>query len=302
MTVELLTNKIWFEITNRAKETKKICLVSVAYFGLNGAKMLPLSKGSTLLVDASLKALRNGQTCPDELLKLYYKGVHIYSLENLYAKIFVFGNVLYCGSTNVSGNSANRLKEALIKTTDKFAIADAKNFIKSFCRIELGDDELTRMKKFYKPPKFFSSPRDDSNENAEFHICKLVIRNWTKDEEHEAEKGRTAAEKNRINKSRHRIDEFVFNRQIKFKRGDTILQIIEENSKSYVLPIGKLIHIRKWSNGNKTKYFCYVEVPDRRRKKLEILKRKLEASDSKLNLRSGRKGIELETIIKKLWQ
>jgi len=301
-TINLITKNIWPELTNTVKGSRVKSIVAVAYFGQSGANMLPLSKGSILLVDASITALKNGQTCPDELLKLYYKGVHIYSLENLHAKLFVIGNTLYCGSANVSGNSANRLKETLLKTTDKDAIADAKVFINSFCRIELGDDEITRLSKFYKPPKFFGGPRNVNNDNTEFHICKLSLSEYSEEEEDQAEKGREVANKNRVNKSRHRIDEYLWTGEIKFKKGDTILQIVKEDAKSYGSPVGKLIHIRKLSNGDKTKYFCFVEVPDKRRKNLEVIKKQLSEIDAKAILRGGKKNIELETSIKGLWK
>ena len=131
---QLITNNIWQTLTSALKNTNGKSIVAVAYFGQNGAKMLPLKKGDILVVDASEKALKTGQTCPDELLKLYNKGVQVYSFDNLHAKLFLIGNVLYCGSTNVSGNSAKRLKEAILTTNDKIAIEDAKTFIKSLCQ------------------------------------------------------------------------------------------------------------------------------------------------------------------------
>lgn len=301
-TINLISKNIWSELTSAVKSSRLKSIVAVAYFGQNGANMLPLSKGSILLVDASINSLKKGNTCPDELLKLYYKGVHIYSLGNLHSKLYVIGKTLYCGSANVSGHSAKHLKETLLKTTNEDSVADAIKYIKSFCRIELGDDEITRMKKFYKPPKFFGGPRNEKNDNAEFHICKLVVRNWTDEELNQSEKGREAAEKNRINRSRHKVDEFVYSRQISFKKGDTILQIIKEDEKTYVSPIGKLIHIRKWSNGDKTKYFCFVEVPDKRRKNLEVVKKQLNEWDAKSILRGGKKNVALETNIKALWK
>ncbi len=300
--VKLISKNIWAELTNAVKKTKSKSIVAVAYFGQNGSKMLPLKKGSVLVIDASEKALKMGQTCPDELLKLYYKGIHIYSQESLHAKLYVFGNTLYCGSANVSGNSANRLKEVLLKTNNKEALENAKTFINSLCRIELGDDEINRMKKFYNPPKNFGGvkkPRENNSGN--FYIVKLRLTDWSEKELAEAEKGRTTAQRNRVNKSRHRVEEFGWSGKTSFKKGDTILQITKESHKKYVATIGKLIHIRKWSNGKQTKYICYVEVPDKRRKNLETIKKQLNREDVKAILRGGRKNVELEGRILKLW-
>lgn len=300
--IDLVTKNVWTELTSAVKGGRLKSIVAVAYFGQNGANMLPLSKGSILLVDASINSLKKGNTCPEELLKLYYKGVRIYSLENLHSKLYVIGKTLYCGSANVSGYSAKNLKETFLKTTDEDSVANAIKYIKSFCRIELGDDEITRMKKFYNPPKFFGGPKNENNDNAEFHICKLSLIEYSEEEEEQAEKGREVANKNRSIKSRHRVDEFLWTREINFKKGDTILQIVKEDAESYVSPVGKLIHIRKWSNGNKTKYFCFVEVPDKRRKNLEVAKKQLNEWNAKSILRGGKKNVELETNIKALWK
>ena len=69
-----------------------------------------------------------------------------------------------------------------------------------------------------------------------------------------------------------------------------------------MLPIGKLIHIRKWSNGSKTKYVCFVEMPEKRRKNLEVVKKQLNEWDAKSILRGGKKNVALETSIKALWK
>ena len=300
--VKLITKNLWSEITRAVMQTKTKSFIAVAYFGQNGSKMLPLNKGSVLVVDASEKALKTGQTCPDELLKLYYKGVHIYSQESLHAKLYVIGNNLYCGSANVSGNSANRLKEVLIKTDDKIAIEDAKEFINAFCRIELGDDELKLMAKIYVAPKNLGENKKMvENEYANFYIVYLRLADWTEKDEEEANKGRERANRNRINKSRHRVDEFKWGSKLSFKIGDTILQITEEKDRKFVTPVGKLIHIRKWSNGKATKHICYVEVPERKRKNLEVVKKQLDILDTKAIMRAGKKKMELENRIKKIW-
>ncbi len=301
-TIKLISKNIWAELTRQVKQSKNKSMVAVAYFAQNAARMLPLKKGSILIVDASIKNLKSGSTCPDELLKLYYNGVHIYSQENLHAKIYIIGNHLYCGSANVSPNSANNLKEALLKTNNKDAIIDAKAFINSFCRIELGEEEIIGLKKYYNPPKDFGGTKMASNNSSSnFHIVNLRLINWSEKEIEEAEKGRKIANQKLQKKSRHRIDEFSWGSEINFKVGDTILQITKDAGKKLVTPIGKLIHIRKWSNGKKTKHICFVEVPEKRRKNLKYLLNKLEERDAKSIKRGGRKRVDLQNLINKLW-
>ena len=105
MTTELITDRVWAAITEAARNTKTPAYVAVAYFGNGASKLLPLRKGSRLVVDASEHAVKSGQTSPAELLKLHRKGVKVYSIENLHAKVFVFGRTAFVGSANVSQRS-----------------------------------------------------------------------------------------------------------------------------------------------------------------------------------------------------
>ena len=308
MGITLITKNIWPTLTKAAKMSKTKSMVAVAYFGQQGSSMLPLKKDSILLIDASEKAVKSGQTCPDELLKLYYKGVQIYSLENLHAKLFIIGKELFIGSTNVSGNSSKLLQEAIVKTNDKQAIEDAKAFIESNTgNLEMGEEQLTRLQKLYCPPKFTgvksqSQKRKSASINSHsFMVYKLETGSWTEKEYKEADKGRKEAKINRINKSRHKLDEFKWEGELVARKGDTILQIIDEGNKVYISPPGTLIHMRKWNNGKQITNFCYVEVPDKRRKNINVFKKQFSAKTFKLINRNGRKNKAVAEELISLW-
>jgi len=49
--------------------------MAVAYFGKGASRLLPLTAGSRLVVDASECAVASGQTCPADLIKLVARGV-----------------------------------------------------------------------------------------------------------------------------------------------------------------------------------------------------------------------------------
>lgn len=309
MAVTLITKNIWATLTKAAKLSKTKSMVAVAYFGQQGASMLPLKKGSTLLVDASEKAVKSGQTCPAELLKLYYKGVQVYSLENLHAKLFVIGKELFIGSTNVSGNSSKLLQEAIVKTNDKQAIEDAKAFIESHTgTIEMGEEQLMKLQQLYRPLKFTGlraqiKKRKSANKNLpSFLVYNLYTRIWTKEECEQSEVGLKEGINYRINKSRHLIDEFKWEGDIVAKKGDIVMQIIDEGSKVYVAPPGTLIHVRKWNNGKKTTNFCYVEIPNKRRKNINILKKQFDTKTFKLINRNGRKNKAVAEELISIWK
>lgn len=155
MTTKLLTTDIWPTLTAAAKKSGS-SNVAVAYFGSSGSTLLPLSEGSRLVVDASDQTVKCGQTNPHELAKMLKKGVRVYSLPNLHAKIFVFGRSAYIGSTNVSKHSEGILVEAVIRTTDPEAVSSAKRFIVSLCVNPVGPRSIDRLKRLYRPPRFLS--------------------------------------------------------------------------------------------------------------------------------------------------
>ena len=102
MSTVFLTQDIWPQLTKAISETRLRCAVAVAYFGKDASRLLPLPKGSCLVVDASERAVSSGQTCPADLIKLVERGVAVYSVPNLHAKVFVVGRTAYIGSTNVA--------------------------------------------------------------------------------------------------------------------------------------------------------------------------------------------------------
>lgn len=307
MATQLITKNVWYSITHAAKNTNYKSFVAVAYFGQGGARMLPLTKGSLLVVDASEKAVKTGQTCPDELLKLYYKGVKIYSLPNLHAKLFVIGKALFIGSTNVSSNSAETLTEVLFRTSEVKSVENAKEFIKSFCKVEMGPDLLARLQKMYRPPRFIGkrkpgAKRKITKVNASgFFTYQLESAKFTKEEKKQSEMGYSEAEKKRIIKSRHIVDEFQWENGMMAKKNDIILQVVEEDGATYVCPPGILIHTRKWRNGKKVKTLYYVEIPDVKRKNLKWVNKQLNPTQRKLLKRDGRRTKEFAEKIHSLW-
>src|SRR5229473_6334205 len=143
MTIALLTNDIWRTLT-AATKTRTKPVVAVAYFGQGAARLLPLPNGSRLVVDASDGAVKSGQTYPAELTKLLKCGVHIFSRKNLHAKIFIFGTKVFVGSANVSRRPAHTLREAMVVTTDRNAVAAARDYIRELCVQEIGPEALSR--------------------------------------------------------------------------------------------------------------------------------------------------------------
>lgn len=127
---------------------------AIAYFGKDGSQILPLRAGDTLLVDMSLRAVRQGVTDPREIKKLLRRNVEVYSREGLHAKFVCIGKTLICGSANASSRSRDSLDEAALLIADSSLVRTAKIYLKSMCTEPVSEPYLEQCLKEYKPPWF----------------------------------------------------------------------------------------------------------------------------------------------------
>ncbi len=152
MTTTFHFDRPWSRLTAAVRESRVPASAAVAYYGKGAGQLLPLPKGSALVVDASEHAVASGQTSPKELLAAYRRGVRIYSVRNLHAKVFVVGRRVFVGSTNASTHSKTGLVEAVLETSDPGAVAAARGFVQKSCVEELGPRALTVLQKVYRDP------------------------------------------------------------------------------------------------------------------------------------------------------
>lgn len=149
----LETGRIWRRITAAASVATTPSSAAVAYFGSRGHILLPLSSGSRLVVDASVASVSTGLTDPRSLRKLHIRGVSIYSLPLLHAKLFAFDDIAFVGSTNASRNSASVLIEASLSTTSAKTVKSVREFVATLCTDQLDDEALDWLETQYRPPR-----------------------------------------------------------------------------------------------------------------------------------------------------
>lgn len=301
MVNELITEKIWSRITSEVKCNPSKCFVAVPFFSKNASDMLPLSKGSVLVVNASKRIVKSGQTNPKELILLYEKGVKIFNCENLHAKVYVIGKKLLIGSSNVSGNSANYLKEVMLLTEDTSTVNQAIKMVKSLKIDDLKFEDLLELKKIYKTPKFIGGMPANKpvvmkgKESSKFYLCNLVYKDYPKGHKDALAKGQETAESLKAD-PQSRIVDFGWGRRIPFKKGDTILQIIkDDDGQRYVYPHGRVVNIEKWSPNHS---LVFLEVANKRKRKIESFTKFMDISKLK---RGGYKSISVANIVRKIW-
>jgi phosphatidylserine/phosphatidylglycerophosphate/cardiolipin synthase-like enzyme len=153
MTRFVSNDELWRELQTRVSNGKRV-RAAIAYFGGRGAKLLPLKKGDSIVVDLSLGAVRQGITNPHELRTLAGRGVKVFSRGSLHAKFLLIDKTLIASSANASRNSKEVLDEAGIITTDPAAVRRATVFFDKLCTEPVGPEYLKTCIAEYRPPKF----------------------------------------------------------------------------------------------------------------------------------------------------
>lgn len=231
--------------------------------------MLPLKKGSTLVVDLSRGAVISGQTNPSEVLKLITRGVEVHSVQNLHAKVFALGAEAVIGSTNVSGHSANTLVEAAVVTDAQHTVAQCRAFVDSLCGELVTPEYARELIKLYNPPKLPGAKKVRGLAHAvtphheRVWLVSLVYEIWG-DEDYEAQKrGRPVAEGRLRSKNRFRIEEFrseVGALVDNVKIGDLVVRVTkEEQRKRLVSPPARVVHIRRYTKGRSRRGIVFLE-------------------------------------------
>lgn len=310
MSVSLLTTKIWTTLAQEAKRARRPAHVAVAYFGNGAAALLPLPRGSRLVVDASEGAVKSGQTCPAELGKLIKRGVRVYSIQNLHAKVFVLGTKAYVGSANVSHNSAGTLVEAMVVTTDRKTLAAANEFVGGLCVQDIGPEEIKRLSAMYRPPRIpggrrarrSATKREGNAELPAVRIANLVIRDYPEGSEDTYEVGKKVAAKRLERPRLHSLEDFFWPRKCAFRPGDVAVIVLDEGGgRRIVYPPGTVVHTRTWRRGERSTTFVYVETPTQRRVSLEKLAKRIGRGAKKRLTRSGQVKREFAEKLLEAW-
>lgn len=108
----------WTHISRELKRRNRRAVVAVvAYIGRDSTSLIPLRSGDALICDASRTAIRAGLTCARTLRTLQSRGVVIFSIAGLHAKVIASPTAAWVGSANASRNSVINLIEASVRVT-----------------------------------------------------------------------------------------------------------------------------------------------------------------------------------------
>ena len=296
MVTTLITEEIWTELRRAVKATREPSWVAVAYFGKGADARLKLAAGSRLVVDASLGAVKSGQTHPLSLLRLVRHGVRVFSVENLHAKVYLIGRRAFIGSANASRSSAERLLEAVVATTDPSVVKHARKFVQNLCMDELSPDELARLQKQYRDPKRLPNQsaraprrRKTRARISPLRLTQLRLMDWPESETRLHADGLKRARARREHRDGWRIQDFRAAGQPRYRRGELVMQLIDEGrGRTFVEPPGKVLNIVRRRTRRGRVAYVFVEVPIiARRPHVLVLARKVGRGARKALMRDG---------------
>jgi hypothetical protein len=296
MSTVFITQDIWPRLTEAARDSQEPCAVAVAYFGAGAGRLLPLPKDSSLVVDASDRAVASGQTCPADLSKLVKRGVKVYSVPNLHAKVFVVGRVAFIGSTNVSNRSASQLVEAVIRTNEPRAVSAARKFVRDHCLHELTPAVLTSLAKIYRPPQVPGGKRGKRTAKEtssrptlpRLLLAQLQLEDWSDRDQALHDAALVVAKKRREHPRNFELESFRLTGNCTYRRKDVVVQVINEGGGSVrVSPPGNVLHVRTRRDGSRLVSFIYLECPVRQRRQMKVMARTMGRGALKRLQRDG---------------
>jgi hypothetical protein len=315
MKAGFVSGRVWPSLTRAAGASRRRSVVAVAYFGQGASRLLPLSKGSRLVVDASEGAVKAGQTCPDELLLMIKRGVRVFSVANIHAKVFVLGRVAFIGSANVSRRSADCLIEAAVRISDPKTVRAAREFVAAQCLHEQTPLQLKRLAKIYRPPRVPGGQgraKEDSESTKiatvrpalpRLLLAQLVREDWNQEDQRLHDAGEGVARKRRQHPRSFVLDSFRYTGQCRYRRGDIVIQITDEGSSRRMMDApGNVLYVRtRWTIKRQVS-FIYVERPATRPRAISTIAKKLGRGASKHLVRNGlvRNATFRESLLK-LW-
>lgn len=177
----------WKVLTPKVSASRGKVIAAVAYVGADAPAVLPLKKGDVLICDASPPTIASGATSVAALRKYLNDGIDVYSHPALHAKVVLLPRRLFVGSANASGNSRDELDEAVIETTDRDAIDQARQFANTLMQPYdlLSNDDLDTLSEIKVAKRTVGPRRAVTPTSVPLQVPRMWVvvmrtRSWTK--------------------------------------------------------------------------------------------------------------------------
>lgn len=236
----------------------------VSYVTAGGPRLLGIRKGDTLIVDASLRAVRSGATDPRVLINLHNMGAALHTRDNLHAKVLISDDVLVVGSANASANSESILREACVVVHDSAAIAEAQCWAKSLEIDELSPKQLAMLKNEYRPRKDGGTRDESETETSSLWIASMRRRDHDAALEAQVdlvtEFLQRQTRKNFVVESLQMPERNAFGKRAKIN--DQVFMVFDDEESVEVYPPVRVVSVKVQKAGSVRRKFVWVEYDE----------------------------------------
>ena len=252
---------VWPTLRRLAETTGRKAVAS-AYLGDGMGRSLQLGDGDRLVVALTVTNSKNGSVSPFEVRRLLEQGVEVFVVDQLHAKVYLLGETLAVGSSNLTNNSATLLHEAILVTDERGPIEAASRWFEEICTTPVGDQWLSHCEALYEPSRSGASTSRVELEGR-LWLVGVSPTEFPEDENDEdalEEAVDLAGEGSEVEKIRFTGDS-LFVREV--KGGDLVIQAWDEGDERTVYPHGRVLltHDTESGTGVAVRY-VYVEVTD----------------------------------------
>lgn len=189
------------------------------------------------------------------------RGVRIFNLQSLHAKVFAFRGAAFIGSSNASVTSRDRLIEAGVWTTERALAESAWAFVEGHCHEEVEENFLKKLTAAYRPPTGYPLQADKAGggssrakkisrgqDEAPLHLINLRPTNFTDAEQAAADRAEASGRKRLGNGLKAALSPFTWpGNPGRFKVGDLVLARVTDTAarSEKVEPWARIVGIHK---------------------------------------------------------
>ncbi len=296
--MKLLTgSEIWARI-GALIQTADQAFVAVPYLGEGAAEMLPLKRGSVLVTRYEVGALKAGQICPKDVIKLVDQEVQVFSEPRLHAKIYAFPDCVIIGSSNASKTSRDTLLEACVEIEDRAIIKKAKNYILQCANSPITPEFARALAKHYiKASHFPMAPqfskakdrkntksKDDMSERALWLLSTAPLEEASSAWNSASDTALAEAKKHIDKDARIKLETLAWTKEAgeKLSIGDNlIMRQADEKGIDWVWPPA-IVHSIIKTPGKNTYAIAYSQMKNSKPRRLDIIQNKLGDSAKSL--------------------
>jgi len=171
----VLSTGLWKTLPFHARRARRR-QAAIAYVTRD---LVDFRKDDVLVVDASPRAISNGDTDAPLLRMLCRKGVRLYHCDRLHAKVLLLDDTVLVGSANMSQSSSNDLVEAGVLTDHASTVAAAASLIEQLVQqsTPLTEHPIAKLCRI-KVVRRGGGQRGDSKRQRATKISRLGNRTW----------------------------------------------------------------------------------------------------------------------------